>query len=167
MAKRRRQFQSKSRSAIVGAILLSLGCLWLGWMLLGQHNNSSGSFVWPSLSNANTTPAANSPLPSLTAEGITLGQANQNPTLSQQQAVTLANQLEPDAASNAKSINARYVLLNHASLNNVPVWMVAYQRIPVEPNSASVDPVPSSRLSHDLYVFVDANTGKELLSVWI
>ena len=167
MAKRRRPFQSKSRSAVVGAILLGLGCLWLGWLLLGQHNNSSGSFVWPSLPGTNTTPAANAPLPSLTAEGITLGQANQNPTLSQQQAVTLANQLEPDAASNAKNINARYVLLNHASLSNVPAWMVAYQRIPIEPNSASVDPASSTRAYHDLYVFVDANTGKELLSVWI
>ncbi len=167
MAKRRHQFQAKSRSAVVGSILLCLSFLLLGWLLLSQHNNSSGSFVWPSLSGTNATPASNAPLPSLTAEGITLSQANQNPTLSQQQAVTLANQLEPDAASNAKSINARYMLLSHASLNNVPVWMVAYQRIPIEPNNASVDPTSSTRASHDLYVFVDANTGKELLSVWI
>jgi hypothetical protein len=123
--------------------------------------------VWPSLPGTNTTPVANAPLPSLTAEGITLSSANQNPTLSQQQAVTLANQLEPDAANNAKSIYARCVLLSHASLNSVPVWMVAYQKIPIEPNSASVDPASSTRTSHDLYVFVDANTGKELLSVWI
>lgn len=167
MAKRRRQFQSNSKSAIAGAVLLGLGCLWLGWLLLGQHSNSSGSFVWPSLPGANATPASDGPLPQLSAEGITLSNTNQNSTLSRQQAVTLANQLEPDAASNAKSINARYVLLSHASLNNAPVWMVAYQRIPIEPNSASVDPVPSTRSYHDLYVFIDASTGKEMLSVWI
>ena len=167
MAKRRRQLQSKSISAITGAILLGLGCLWLGWLLLGQHNNSSGSFVWPSFPGSNATAASNAPLPQLTAEGITLGQANQKPTLSQQQAVTLANQLEPDAASNAKSVNARYVLLSHNTLSNVPVWMVAYQKIPIAPNSAAVDPVPSTHSYHDLYVFMDANTGKELLSVWI
>ncbi len=167
MAKKRSRFRSKSVSGIVGAILLGLGCLWLGWLLLGQHNSSPGSFIWPSSSGANTNPSSNAPLPQLSAEGITLGHAGQNPTLSQQQAVLLANQLEPDAANNAKNINARYVLLTHASLNNIPVWMVSYQRIPIEPNNASVDPVPSTRSYHDLYVFVDANTGKEVLSVWV
>ena len=173
MAKRRRRFQSKRISAIAGAVLLGLGCLWLGWLLLGQHNNTSGSFVWP-IVGTNATPT-NAPIPQLISEGISLSSANQSPTLSQQQAMTIANQLEPDAAANAKSTNARYVLLNyvatgtstHANVNNEPVWMVQYQRIPIAPNNASVDPVPSTRSYHDLYVFVDANSGKEVLSVWL
>ena len=174
MAKRRRQSQSKRISGIAGAVLLCLGCLWLGWLLLGQHNNSSaGSFVWP-LAGVNTTPT-DAPIPQLVAAGISLSHAGQSATLSQQQAVTIANQLEPEAAANAKSTNVKYVLLNyvatggstHANVNNVPVWMVLYQRIPIAPNNASVDPVPSTRSYHDLYVFVDANSGKEVLSVWL
>ncbi len=174
MAKRRRRSQSKRISGIVGAVLLGLGCLWLGWLLLGQHNNNtSGSFVWP-LVGTNATPT-NAPIPQLVAAGISLSSAGQSPALSQQQAMTIANQLEPDAASNAKSTSVKYVLLNyvatgtatHASVNNVPVWMVLYQRIPIAPNNASVDPVPSTRSYHDLYVFVDANSGKEVLSVWL
>jgi len=174
MAKRRRRAQSKRISGIAGAVLLGLGCLWLGWLLLGQHTNStSGSFVWP-LPGINAS-SADAPIPQLVAAGISLSNASQTPNLSQQQAVTIANQLEPDAATNAKSTNVRYVLLNyvatgsstHANVNNVPVWMVQYQRIPIAPNNASVDPVPSTRSYHDLYVFVDANSGKEVLSVWL
>ncbi len=173
MAKRRRRLQSKRMSGIAGAILLGLGCLWLGWLLFSQHNNTSTSFIWP-LPGSNAS-SSDAPIPQLVAAGINLGHAGQTATLSQQQAITIANQLEPDAASNAKSTNARYVLLNyvptgtstHANVNNVPVWMVLYQHIPIAPNNASVDPVPSTRSYHDLYVFVDANTGKEVLSVWL
>ncbi len=171
--KRRRRSQSKRISGIVGALLLGLGCLWLGWLLLGQHNNTSASFVWP-LIGANTT-SSDVQVPQLVAKGISLSHAGQTPTLSQQQAMMIANQLEPEAATNAKSSSAKYVLLNyvatgtstHATVNNVPVWMVLYQRIPIDPNNASVDPMPSTRSSHDLYVFVDANSGKEVLSVWL
>ncbi len=166
MPKRRRRTQSKFMSGIVGAFLLVLGCLWLGWLLLGQHNNNSSSFIWPSLAGANTN-SSNIQVPQLMAAGISLNQANQNSTISQEQAMTLANQLEPEAATNAKGTSAKYVLLTHANLNNVPVWMIVYQRIPIAPNNASVDPVPSTRSSHDLYVFIDANSGKELLSVWL
>ncbi len=173
MAKRRRRLQSKRMSGIAGAVLLGLGCLWLGWLLLSQHNNTSSSFIWP-LSGSNSA-SSDAPIPQFVAAGISLGHAGQSPTLSQQQATAIADQLEPDAASNAKSTNAKYVLLNyvptgtstHANVNNVPVWMVLYQHIPIAPNNASVDPVPSTRSYHDLYVFVDANTGKEVLSVWL
>ncbi|GAC1653461.1 MAG: hypothetical protein NVS4B12_25200 [Ktedonobacteraceae bacterium] len=174
MAKRRRRSQSKRISGIAGTVLLGLGCLWLGWLLLGQHNNTSGAIVWP-LSSANSTSSADIQVPQLVAEGINLSHAGQSPTLNQQQAVTIANQLEPQAAINAKSMSVKYVLLNyaamgisaHATLNNVPVWMILYRRIPIEPNNAAVDPVPSTRSYHDLYVFVDANSGKEVLSVWL
>ncbi|GAC1393297.1 MAG: hypothetical protein NVS4B11_14510 [Ktedonobacteraceae bacterium] len=175
MAKRRRRAQSTRMSGIAGAILLGLCCLWLGWLLLGQHNTTSGALVWPSLLGTNTTPSSDVQVPRLVAEGISLNQAGQTPTLSQQQAMTIASQFEPEAATNAKNTSAKYVLLNyvptgtstHTNLNNVPVWMVVYQRIPIEPNNAAVDPVPSTRSYHDLYVFVDANSGKEVLSVWL
>ncbi len=173
MAKRRRRSQSKRISGIVGAVLLGLGCLWLGWLLLGQHNNTSGAFIWP-VTGANATPS-DIQVPQLVAEGIRLSSAGQSSTLTQQQAMTIANQLEPEAANDAKSTNAKYVSLTyapigtttHTALNNVPVWLVLYQHIPIEPNNASVDPVPSTRSYHDLYVFVDANSGKEVLSVWL
>ena len=114
-------------------------------------------------------------VPQLVAEGIRLSPAGQSSALTQQQATTVASQLEPEAATNAKSTNVKYVLLTyaptgtstHAALNNVPVWLVLYQHIPIAPNNASVDPVPSTRSYHDLYVFVDANSGKEVLSVWL
>ncbi len=174
MAKRRRQLQSKRVSAIAGAVLLGLGCLWLGWLLLGQHSNSgSGSFIWP-IPGLNATPT-DAPIPQLIAAGISISHATSSSALNQQQAMTIANGLEPDAAAHAKSTNVKYVLLNyvptgtstHATVTNTPVWMVVYQRIPIAPNNAAVDPVPSTRSYHDLYVFVDANSGKEILSVWI
>ena len=174
MAKRRSKLQSKRVSAIAGAILLGLGCLWLGWLLLGQHNTSaSGSILWP-VAGTNATPT-DVPIPQLIAAGISLSPATSSSALNQQQAMAIANGLEPDAAANAKSTKTRYALLNyvptgtstHATVINTPVWMVLYQRIPIAPNNAVVDPVPSTRSYHDLYVFVDANSGKEVLSVWI
>ena len=172
MIKRRRS-QSKRISGIVGAVLLGLGCLWLGWLLLGQHNSTSGAFVWP-IVGTNATPS-DVQVPQLVAEGIRLSPAGQSSTLTQQQAMMVASQLEPEAAANAKSTNVKYASLTyaptgtstHAALNNVPVWLVLYQHIPIAPNNASVDPVPSTRSYHDLYVFVDANSGKEVLSVWL
>jgi len=45
--------------------------------------------------------------------------------------------------------------------------MVLYQKIPREPNDASVDPTPFPHSYYDLYVFLDANSGKELLVVQV
>lgn len=110
----------------------------------------------------------------LLAEGIVLAHANQKPALSQQQALVTANQLEPAAAAQAKSTSAKYVLLNYSNLStpgahphllNVPVWMVWYQRIPLEPTGASGDPATSPHSQYDLFVFLDANSGKEVLAV--
>jgi hypothetical protein len=115
-------------------------------------------------------------IPQLVAEGITLGHADQTPKLSQQQAVFIARQREPDAATRAKSVSARYVLLNypvrstpttHPNLTNVPVWMVWYQHVPQDRADPSTDPTPSAHPYHDLYVFLDATSGKELLAVWV
>jgi hypothetical protein len=45
--------------------------------------------------------------------------------------------------------------------------MVIYQKVPFEPGDASVDPASSSRSAYDLYVFLNAQNGKELLAVQV
>jgi hypothetical protein len=161
-------------SGFVGGMLLGLACLWLVWLLLHQFAGSTipappviGSFpINPPV--AQITPLA--------AEGITLGHPGQTPTLSQQQALFIASQLEPGAASKAKTPSAQYVLLNypnkgtppaHPDYHDVPVWMILYQGIPLQHADASVDPTPIPRSSYDLYVFLDANSGKELLTIQV
>jgi hypothetical protein len=171
---KRQEQPSNTVSAILGAILL-LGCfIWLGWLLLHQQTMPL-KLLFP---RSTATVAANNTMvqvPPLLAEGITLGAPGGQPALSQQQALALAAQLEPDAAAQAKTITASYVLLNypnvstpatHANLNNVPAWMIWYQKIPYVPADASVDPTPFPHSYHDLYVFIDATSGKELLAVW-
>ncbi len=177
--RRRRSYRvsrstSRSRllSGIVGGILLGAGILWIGWLITHQ-SIPAPSFSIPGLAPAKTPAVQIVPL---ATEGITLGQPSQSPKLSQQQALLLASQLEPDAATQAKSTSAQYVLLNypststpaiHPDLNNVPAWMVIYQKIPLAPADAAVDPTPFPRSYHDLYVLLDANSGKELLAVWV
>jgi hypothetical protein len=110
-------------------------------------------------------------IPPLTSAGISLGTPSSPPALTQQQALLIAGQLEPDAATNAQKTSARYVLLNfdgagtattqHA-ITNEPAWMMLYQQIPQQP----ADPSQSLPKQHDLYVFLDANSGKELLAIW-
>ncbi len=159
-------------SAIAGGGLLALGAIWLGWLLLHQFGGPALPSI-PILNFAPTTPPNVQSSP-LAAIGITLSQSNQTPAVKQQQALLLASQLEPDAASKAKSTTAQFVLLNyqnratpatHADFNNVPVWMVLYQKIPLPSADPAVDPTPLSRSSYDLYVFLDANSGKELLKI--
>lgn len=177
MARKRRPTRSNRVSAILGGTLLLVGCLWLGWIVFGQHGGTpSFSFTTLPLPGLVPTNPTEPQIPALLAEGITLGHADQTPTLSQPQAMVLANQLEPDAATKAKSTTARYVLLNyvnmgtsatHSNISNVPVWMVWYQQIPLVPADASVDPTPFPHSTHDLYVFLDATNGKEVLSIWL
>lgn len=172
MARKQQSSHTRAISGIAGGILLAIGCLWLGWMLVHGNAPNVASLTIPGLG---PTPAPEVQVPPLLAEGITLGHASQQPALSQQQALLLAGQLEPAAAASAKNVSARYVLLTypdistpatHSDLSNVPVWMVWYQQIPLQPADASVDPTPFPQSSHDLYVFLDANSGKELLSIW-
>lgn len=164
---------SRQSSKIVGAILLGVAALWLGLLIFHRGAPAGISILQiPGLVPINTPIGQPSPL---VAAGITLGRPSQAPALNQQQALLIASQLEPDAATNAKKTSSEYVLLNytstsastsHTSLRNVPVWMVFYQQIPLAPANPSVDPTPSSNTSHDLYVFLDANSGKELLAIW-
>jgi hypothetical protein len=189
--KKRRRSQSRLGSAIAGGILLGIALLWLGRILFFQHGHLSGITLpglAPSLQHGRLSgitlpglaPSPTNPpeiqIPQLVAEGITLEQANQTPKLSQQQALFIASQRQPDAASAAKVATARYVLLNapvtgtpttHPSLTNIPVWMVWYQHIPQNHADPAIDPTPLAHPFHDLYVFLDANSGKEVLSVWV
>jgi hypothetical protein len=158
----------------VGGILLGLAGIWLVWLLLHQL----GGPALPSLPVSRLLPAS-APAMQITplaAKGITLGHTDQTPALNKQQALLIAGQLEPDASNKSKSTSAQYVLLNypnkstpaaHADLNGVPAWMVLYQKIPLEPGDASVDPTPFPNSYYDLYVFLDANSGKELLVVQV
>lgn len=163
-------------SKVVGGILVVLAFLWFGWLLLHHYGVKVAGFS--SLPIPGSTPTAShtaQPSP-LTVAGISLGIPTQSPALTQQQAILIAGQLEPDAAVNAKMTSAQYVLLNNArtttltpqpDLNNVPAWMIVYQQIPLAPADPAVDSTPFPQTQHDLYVFLDANTGKELLLIWV
>ena len=166
--------QPRLATGIVGGILLGLAGIWLVWLLLHQL----GGPALPRLPVGGLAPtsAPATQITPLAAKGITLGHTDQTPALNKQQALLIASQLEPDAAIKSKSTSAQYVLLNypnkstpaaHPDLNGVPTWMVLYQKIPLEPTDASVDPTPFPHSYYDLYVFLDANNGKELLVVQV
>lgn len=161
-------------SGIAGAFLLALALLWLVWLVLQRLGGGTGVSLPPIPGLTQATPTVG-PVAPLTAAGIALGTPTSAPALTQQQALLIAGQLEPDAATKAQKTSARYVLLNfdgagtatpqHA-ITNEPAWMVLYQQIPQQPADPSADPSPSLPKHHDLYVFLDANTGKELLAIW-
>jgi hypothetical protein len=175
MSRKRGAAQSNIISAVIGGALLLFCFVWLGWIFLNRYS-SPLTLSLPNFASTSTQDTSTAQIVPLLAEGITLGNPTRQPTLNQQQALLIANQLEPDAATQAKSVTASYILLNyantstsatHASLNNVAAWMIWYQRIPYVPADASVDPTPFPHAFHDLYVFIDANSGKELLVVWV
>jgi hypothetical protein len=158
---------SRVVSGIVGGILIGLAGAWAIWLLL--HQFSASIPMPPGLPPAqNATPV--SQISPLAAEGITLSPASQTPTIGQQQALHIAQQLEPDAAASAKQTTAQYVLVTypvtgtpaaHANLHNTPVWLIAYQNVPLTPGDSSA----SGQSTYNLYVFLDASSGKELLVV--
>jgi|SRR5947209_20459238 hypothetical protein len=171
--KKRRRSRTRLMSAIVGGVLLGIALLWLGWILFPQHGHPPAVTLPGVVPGSTNAPQVQ--IPQLVAEGITLEQASQAPRLSQQQALFIASQRQPDAASRAKAVTARYVLLNasvtgtptsHPNLTNVPVWMVWYQHIAQQTADPAIDPTPLAHPFHDLYVFLDANSGKEVLSIW-
>lgn len=153
-------------SGLIGGVLLGIAVIWIGVMVLQHAGVAVPSF--PTIAGIGSSLSAPAPAVQITplvAEGITLGSTNQTPGLNQQQALLLASELEPDAASHAKVTGAKYVLLNypntstppvHPNFSGVPAWMITYQQIPQQ---------SSSQATYDLYVFLDANSGKELLTV--
>ena len=119
-------------SGVVGGALLGLAGLWLAWLLLHQFAGSTIPAP-PVIGNFPLNPPVAQITP-LVAEGITLNRPSQAPTLSQQQALFIASQLEPGAASKAKTPTAEYVLLNypgkgtavgHPDYHDVPAWMIS------------------------------------------
>ena len=166
--------QSRRASKVVGVILVSMAFLVLGWLLLkhfGLRVSGQSFLPQPGL-DATALPTAQ--IPPLAAAGISLGHPTQTPALTQQEAMFIASQLEPGAATKAKNTSAQYVLLSYGGTNtstsysgfhNVQAWMIVYQQIPLAPANLGVTPFP--RTHYDLYVFLDANTGKELLAVWL
>jgi len=165
---------SQRSSKIAGAILLVVAALWLGWLVF-HRGTPAGMSILPIPGQAPKSPPI-AQVPSLLVAGITLGLPSQTPAFNQQQALLIASQLEPDAATNAKKTSSEYVLLNytstsastsHTSLSKVPVWMVLYQQIPQGLTDPSVDPNAPAHATHDLYVFLNANNGKELLKIWV
>lgn len=161
------------RGKVVGGILIALASIWFVLLLLHQFGvGAPGLSTLPFLPGR--APAAPTTVPAspLAAAGISLGYSTQTPALTQQQALLIASQLEPGAATQAKKTSAQYVLLNYAgtttspSLKNIQAWMIVYQQIPLAPGDLSADPTPAPQSYHNLYVFLDANSGKELLAIW-
>lgn len=158
---------SRVMSGIIGGILIGLAGVWAIWLLLHQFSTSIP--MPPGLPPAqNATPV--SQISPLAAEGITLASASQSPPIGRQQALLIAQQLEPDAAASAKQTTAQYVLVTypasgtsaaHANLHDTPAWLIEYQSVPLAPGDSSA----SGQSTYNLYVFLDASSGKELLVV--
>ncbi|GCE46842.1 hypothetical protein EI42_00363 [Thermosporothrix hazakensis] len=103
-------------------------------------------------------------LPILAEKGIALTYNGEEPPIMQTQALYLAAQFAPEAASKAKRTGVVYGSLTYAKGNMVPAWMVWYQQVPL-PSPDPVTDTPSLRV-YDVFVFLDARYGVHLLSVW-
>lgn len=160
-------------SAIVGVAMVGMALLWFVWLLTRQLNPGFSSLTLPIAGNlpANSVSALNDPL---AAAGITLSPPaqNQHPLVSQQQAILLADQMETQAATHAGTVSALPTMVSYksssptsASFQNVFAWLIHYTGVS-EPPPDAADPHASS-VHHDLYVFLDANNGRELLAIWL
>jgi hypothetical protein len=180
-------------SAVIGGVLLILAIVGFAWFWnygqapsllpaltnIDRHSTGVPLLHFPTFGRAQgqiPTASTIEQVPALVAAGITLQHPTLTPALNQQQALLIASQLEPEAAANAQSTTSQFVLLDYTNrsnasaqpaLNHVPAWMIVYQGIPQQPNDASADPKPNPQTSHNLYVFLNATTGKELLAIWV
>ncbi len=160
-------------SAIAGCVLVVFALLWFSWLLLRQINPTLGAVTLPLPgSYGQNTPASTSE--PLTAAGITLTQPvqGQEPTLTRQEALLLAGQLEPSAAAHAGTVAEQYTLFSYGnpsatqkSFQNVPIWLIHYSKISEPPPDTAADP-HASAVHHDVYIFLDAGNGQELLDLW-
>ncbi len=158
MARKQPQMLWYRASAIVGCILLGIAAVGMLWMLFGQHTGSSGPSVrWFQPAGNGPTPESEQQLPVLQAHGIILAHPSANAMLSQQEAVFIAGQREPDATS-AQKVVARYELVNantvQLKFTETPAWIIWYQNI-----------ASSTGGGHDLYVILNANSGTELFAL--
>jgi len=165
---------SRQFSAIVGVALIGAAVLWFIWLLVRQVNPGLVSLSFP-FPNMLPPRQASTPVDPLATAGITLSSPfqGQEPALTQQQALLLAGQMEPQAAAKSAGVSARYTLFSYqgtapgaASFHNQPVWLIHYSGISEPLPDTAADPHASST-KHDLYVFVDASSGRELLAIWL
>jgi len=164
---------TRQASAIFGAILVGIALLWFGWLYARQANPTLGAmnFSLPAVLNSASTATATDPL---VAAGITLATPaqDQQPAIGHEQAILLADQMQPEAAANAGSVSAEYVLLSDSNktlsvpLQNTPVWVVHYTKIAGPHPDTAADPHATTTL-HDLYIFLNASNGQELLALWL
>jgi hypothetical protein len=160
-------------SALLGGLLICAAFLWFGWLVLRQHNPGLATirFPFPGLQAQPTSQATVDPL---AAAGVTLSTPAQGQAslLNEQQALLLAGQMEPQAAAQAGNVSAKYVLFSYKGsssstprMNNVFAWLVEYNNVAEAAPDKASDPHASS-ITHDCYLFLDANSGQELLALW-
>lgn len=161
-------------SGVVGAILIGIALLWAAWLYLHHLNPAINSLVFP-LPGPLAQTGTPAPADPLLAAGVTLSDpaTGQEPVLTRQQALLLANQLEPAASAQAGGTDARYTLFSYSNtkqtstgFHDVPAWLVHYSKVPEPRPDTSADPHATS-VQHDLYIFLDANSGAALLTIWL
>ncbi|HEY1348452.1 MAG TPA: hypothetical protein VGF67_02355 [Ktedonobacteraceae bacterium] len=166
---------SRRFSAVAGGILIAVAALWFLWLLVRQVNPGVVSLRLPFSPNAQPTRSANAPVDPLAVAGITLSAPpqGQQPGLTQQQAVLVAGQAEPQAAAKAAGFDARYTLLSYQAItsgsggfHNVPVWLIHYRGISEPRPDTAADPQATGTM-HNFYVFLEASSGRELLAIWL
>lgn len=169
---RRRRGGVRWWSALVGGLLICAALGWFGWLVVSQQH-ASLSFRFP-FTNVQNQPTAQPSVDPLVAAGISLATpgSGQTALLSQQQAIVLANQLEPQAAAHARGVSTAYVLFSYkgstpipGGLSGVPAWLVHYSKVAAAGPDTAADP-HAANSPHDCYLFLDATSGKELLAVW-
>lgn len=165
---------SRQFSAIIGIALIGIALLWLIWLLVRQFSPSMVSFNLP-LPNIMLPQSSNAPADPLVAADITLSTPaqGQEPLLSRQQALLLAAQMEAPIATKASGVDARYTLFSYqgskdggSSFHNVPVWLIHYSGVSAPAPDTHADP-HATGATHDFYLFLDANSGRELLAIWL
>jgi hypothetical protein len=166
---------SRRLSAIAGGILIGVAALWFLWLLARQVNPGMSSLRLP-FPNPQPTHSTSVPADPLAVAGITLSPPpqGQQPGLTQQQALLVAGQVEPQMTAKASGFTARYTLFSYqaggtptsAGFHDVPVWVIHYRGISEPPPDVAADP-HATGTSHDFYVFLDASSGRELLALWL
>lgn len=162
--------QSRRFSALAGGLLILAAALWFLWLLMRQMSPGMVSFHFP-FPNPLPARSANVPVDPLAAAGVTLAAPlqGQEPGLTQQQAVLVAGQVEPQAATRATEVDARYALFSYqgsaSGFHNVPVWVIHYRQVAEPRPDTAADP-GAAGAKHDFYVFLEASSGRELLAIW-
>src|SRR5579859_213425 len=101
-------------SALAGGILICATLAWFGWLVVRQHNPGLATIRFP-FPILQAQPTSQTTVDPLIAAGVTLSTPEQGQTslLSEQQALMLAGQMEPQAAAHAASVSTQYVLFSY------------------------------------------------------